>query len=184
MLQTIQQFGWRNGLFSLKTFAAAMLALYVAFRLDLSQPGWSLTTVYIVSQPFAGMVLAKSLYRVLGTLIGAAVSLVFVALFSNAPELFCLALAIWIGLGTAVSIYLRDAPQSYVGMLSGYSAAIIGLPAALAPDTAFDYAVSRCVEIMLGIACGALAHHVVFPQRAGDALRNRRDVGKHGALGE
>jgi uncharacterized membrane protein YccC len=176
MLQIIQQFGWRDGLFSIKTFAAAMLALYIAFRLDLSQPGWSLTTVYIVSQPFAGMVLAKSLYRVLGTLIGAAVSLVFVALFSNAPELFCLALAIWIGLGTFVSIYLRDAPQSYVGMLSGYSAAIIGLPAALAPNTAFDYAVARCLEIMLGIACGALMHHVVFPRRAGDALRKALDA--------
>jgi uncharacterized membrane protein YccC len=180
MMQTIRQFtgqfSWRDGLFSLKTFVAAMLALHIAFRLNLSQPSWCLTTVYIVSQPFAGMVLAKSFYRVLGTLIGAAMSLVFVALFSNSPELFCLALALWIGLGTFVSIYLRDAPQSYVGMLSGYSAAIIGLPAALAPDTAFDFAVARCLEIMLGIACGALMHHVVFPQRAGDALRKALDA--------
>lgn len=166
-----QQFSWRDGLFSVKTFLAAMLALYIAFRLDLSQPSWSVTTVYIVSQPFAGMVLAKSLYRLLGTLVGAAMSLVLVALFSNVPELFCLALAVWIGAGTFVSIYLRDAPQAYVGMLSGYSAAIIGLPAALAPETAFDFAVARCLEIMLGIACGTLMHHVVFPQRAGNALR-------------
>ncbi len=43
-----------DGVFSLKTFVAAMLALYIAFRLDLSQPSWSVTTVYIVSQPFAG----------------------------------------------------------------------------------------------------------------------------------
>ncbi len=176
MLQILRQFRWGDGVFSLKTFVAAMLALYIAFRLDLSQPSWSVTTVYIVSQPFAGMVLAKSLYRVLGTLIGAMMSLVLVALFSNAPELFCLALAIWIGLGTFVTIYLRDAPQAYVGMLSGYSAAIIGLPAALAPDTAFDFAVARCLEITLGIACAALIHHVVFPQRAGDALRRALDA--------
>src|SRR4051812_24800524 len=113
MLQIIRQFRWLDGIFSLKTFVAAMLALYIAFRLDLSQPSWSVTTVYIVSQPFAGMVLAKSLYRVLGTLIGAVMSLIMVALFSNAPELFCLALAIWIGLGTFITIYLRDAPQAY-----------------------------------------------------------------------
>jgi hypothetical protein len=87
MLQIIQQFSWRDGLFSVKTFLAAMLALYIAFRLDLSQPSWSVTTVYIVSQPFAGMVLAKSLYRALGTLVGAAMSLFLVALFSNVPEL-------------------------------------------------------------------------------------------------
>ncbi|WP_315837390.1 FUSC family protein [Bradyrhizobium prioriisuperbiae] len=176
MLQIIRQFRWLDGVFSLKTFVAAMLALYIAFRLDLSQPSWSVTTVYIVSQPFAGMVLAKSLYRVLGTLIGAVMSLLMVALFSNAPELFCLALAIWIGLGTFITIYLRDAPQAYVGMLSGYSAAIIGLPAALAPDTAFDFAVARCLEITLGIACATLIHHVVFPQRAGDALRRALDA--------
>lgn len=170
MLQTFRQASWRDGVFSLKTFTAAMLALFIAFRLDLSEPSWSVTTVYIVSQPFSGMVLAKSLYRMLGTFIGAVMSLVFVALFSNTPELFCLALALWIGLGTFVTIYLRDAPQAYVGMLSGYSAAIIGLAAALAPEQAFDIAVARCLEISLGIACGALMHHVVFPRRAGDAL--------------
>jgi uncharacterized membrane protein YccC len=176
MVRFIQQFTWRSSLFAVKTFTAAMVALFIAFRLDLAQPGWAVTTVYIVSQPFAGMVLAKSLYRVVGTVIGAAVSLVFVALFSNTPELFCLALALWIGAGTAVSIYLRDAPHAYVGMLSGYSAAIIGLPAALAPTTAFDFAVSRCLEIMLGIACGTLMHHVVFPQRAGDSFRKALDA--------
>jgi uncharacterized membrane protein YccC len=64
MLQIVQQFTWRHALSSVKTFVAAMLALYIAFRLNLSQPNWSVTTVYVVSQPFAGMVLAKSLYRI------------------------------------------------------------------------------------------------------------------------
>jgi uncharacterized membrane protein YccC len=171
MLPIFQQFTWRDGLFSLKAFIAAMLALFIAFRLDLSQPSWCITTVYVVSQPLAGMVLAKSLYRVLGTIIGAVMSLIFVALFSNSPELFCLALAIWIGVCTSVAVYLRDAPQAYAGVLAGYSAAIIGLPAALTPNIALDFAIARCLEIMLGIACGTLLHHVVFPRRAGDALR-------------
>lgn len=171
MLQIIQKFTWRDGLFSLKSFVAAMLALFIAFRLNLSAPSWSITTVYVVSQPLAGMVLAKSLYRVLGTVTGALMSLLFVALFSNTPELFCLALAIWIGICTSVSVYLRDAPPAYGGVLAGYSAAIIGLPAALSPTLAFDFAVARCLEITLGIACGTLLHHVVFPRRAGDALR-------------
>lgn len=171
MLQVFQNLTWREAVFSLKSFAAAILALYISLRLNFSQPIWSVTTVYIVSQPLAGMVLSKSVYRVLGTVIGAIASLVFVALFNNSPELFCLALALWIGLGTTITIYLRDAPQAYVGMLSGYSAAIIGLPAALAPDTAFDYAVSRCLEISIGIGCATLMHHLIFPQRAGDALR-------------
>ena len=175
MWQTIRQFSWRNGVFSLKTFVAAMLALYIAMRLNLSQPSWSVTTVYVVSQPLAGMVLAKSLYRILGTLIGAAMSLTLVSLLSNTPELFCLALAAWIGLGAFVTIYLRDEPKAYLGMLSGYSAAVIGLPAALAPDGAFSIAVERCLEITLGIACGTLMHNLVFPQRAGNAMLKALD---------
>jgi Fusaric acid resistance protein family len=66
-----------------------------------------------------------------GTLIGAIMSLVLVELFSNSGELFCVALALWIGGATFVSIYLREAPQAYAGMLAGYSAAIVGLSAAL-----------------------------------------------------
>src|SRR5436190_95167 len=111
MLNAARQFTWRQVSFALKTFVAAMLALYIAFRLNLSQPSWSMTTVYVVSQPFAGMVLAKSLYRILGTLIGVVASLAFVALFANSRELFCLVLALWIGAGTSVTVYLRDAPQ-------------------------------------------------------------------------
>lgn len=171
MIEVLRTLTWREVVFSLKSFAAAMLALFIAFRLDLSEPMWSVTTVYVVSQPLTGMVLSKSIYRVLGTVIGAIASLVFIALFSNSRELFCLALALWMGIGTAITVYLRDAPQAYVGMLSGYSAAIIGLAVALQPESAFDIAVARCLEITLGIVCATLVHHLVFPQRAGDALR-------------
>jgi uncharacterized membrane protein YccC len=171
MMDAVQQLTWREAAFSAKSFAAAMLAIYIAFRLDLSQPMWAVTTVYVVSQPLAGMVLSKSMYRILGTAIGAVASLILVALFSNSPELFCLSLALWMGLGTAVTVYLRDAPEGYVGMLSGYSAALIGLPAALAPESAFDFAIARCLEISLGIVCATLVHHLVLPQRAGDTLR-------------
>jgi uncharacterized membrane protein YccC len=171
MIEVLRTLTWREVVFSLKSFAAAMLALFIAFRLDLSEPMWSVTTVYVVSQPLTGMVLSKSIYRVLGTIIGAIASLVFIALFSNSRELFCLALALWMGIGTSVTVYLRDAPQAYVGMLSGYSAAIIGLAVALEPESAFDIAVARCLEITLGIVCATAVHHLVFPQRAGDALR-------------
>ena len=51
--------------FSLMTFAAAMLALYVAMSIDLQQPYWSMMTVFIVSQPLAAAVRSKALQRLL-----------------------------------------------------------------------------------------------------------------------
>lgn len=164
------QLGWGEAVFSLKTFAAAMLAVLVAFLTPLPQPGWAMLTVYVVSQPLAGMVLSKSLYRALGTVVGSVVALALVALFAQAPEPFLLALALWMGGCTFVAVYLRDAPAAYGAVLSGYSAAIIGLPAALAPGTAFEQAWARCLEITLGIACATLVSRVVAPRTAGRVL--------------
>ncbi|ACD61617.1 FUSC family protein [Xanthomonas oryzae pv. oryzae] len=55
-------------LFSVKTFAALIAALYVALAGNLSRPCWAMATVYIVSQPLLGPTRAKGVYRVLGTL--------------------------------------------------------------------------------------------------------------------
>jgi uncharacterized membrane protein YccC len=162
---------WRDVMFSIKTFGAAALALYIAFALELTQPTWAMLTVFVVSQPIAGMVVAKSLFRVIGTVIGATVALALVAAFAQSPPLFLICLALWIGAGTFTSVLLRDAPAAYGAMLSGYTAAIVGVPAALTPETAFDYAVGRCLEIILGIACATLISHVVFPRTAGEALK-------------
>ncbi len=64
--------GWRVWLFSLKAYLAACIALYVALWIDLPRPYWSVITVYVVSQPFAGTTLSKGLYRLAGTVLGAA----------------------------------------------------------------------------------------------------------------
>jgi hypothetical protein len=50
---------WIAVTFPIKTFVAGLLALYVAFWLALDEPRWALLTVYIVSQPESGLVLAK-----------------------------------------------------------------------------------------------------------------------------
>src|SRR5712691_7727446 len=68
--------GWLNhqtadGLtFAVKTFAASLLALYIAFWAGLDDPRWAFLTVFVVSQPDSGLVLAKGFYRILGTIAG------------------------------------------------------------------------------------------------------------------
>src|SRR6185312_928648 len=87
---------WIPLVFAAKTTASGLLALLVAFTFNLDQPYWALLTVFIVSQPQqSGQVLAKSVYRVIGTLIGATVALLFVALFAQERVLFLGALAFW-----------------------------------------------------------------------------------------
>jgi Fusaric acid resistance protein family len=61
---------WIPWIFAAKMTAAGLLALLVAFTFNLDQPRWALITVLIVAQPQSGLVLAKSFYRIIGTLLG------------------------------------------------------------------------------------------------------------------
>jgi uncharacterized membrane protein YccC len=163
--------GWRDWAFALKTYAAAMLALFLALWIDLPRPYWALGTVYITSQVLSGATRSKALYRVGGTVLGAAMSVVLVPLV-NAPVLLSLAVALWVALCLYVSLLDRT-PASYLPMLAGYTAALIGFPAVDDPGTIFDTAVARAEEISLGIVCASLAATLILPQSAAPLIVER-----------
>ncbi|CAO4166083.1 FUSC family protein [Methylorubrum populi] len=167
--------GWRDWAFSLKTFAAAMLALFLAFWIDLPNPYWALGTVYITSQVLAGATRSKALYRVLGTLLGAVVTVALVPNLVNAPELLTLAIALWVATCLYFSLLDRT-PRSYLMMLGGYTAALIGFPAVGDPGTMFDTAVARAEEITLGILCASLVNTVVLPQSVAPVITARLEL--------
>ncbi|WP_072377273.1 FUSC family protein [Hyphomicrobium sp. NDB2Meth4] len=164
----------RDLLFALKTFSAAIIALYLAMWFDLARPYWALTTVFITSQVLAGATRSKALYRVLGTLLGAAVSVVLVPNLVNSPELLTVAIAAWVA-GCLYLSLLDRTPRSYVPMLAGYTAAIVGFPTVDAPGTIFDVAVSRVEEITLGILCASAVSSIVFPQSVLPIISQRLD---------
>ncbi|NYE22605.1 FUSC family protein [Pigmentiphaga litoralis] len=161
-------------LFSFKNYAAAMLAIFIAMGMGLPRPFWAMLTVFVVAQPLSGAVRSKAVFRLLGTALGAAAAIVMVPPLSNAPELLSLALALWVGACLYLSLLDRT-PRSYVFMLAGYSAALIGFPAVSQPETIFDVGLARVIEISLGIVCGTLVHSLVFPQGLGPVLLKRLD---------
>jgi uncharacterized membrane protein YccC len=61
---------WRDWIFSAKTFAGAMLALWIALRMGLDRPYWAMATAYIVAQPLTGAMRSKAAYRFYGTMLG------------------------------------------------------------------------------------------------------------------
>ncbi|MBV6824954.1 FUSC family protein [Pseudomonas sp. PD9R] len=150
--------------FAIKTLIGGGLALWLALRWGLEQPAWALMTAIIVAQPLSGMVMQKGLARLLGTLVGTIMSVVFMGAFAQTPWLFLLALALWLGLCTASSTLLRSA-WSYSFVLAGYTVAIIALPAISHPLTVFDQAVARCTEICLGIICATASSALLWPMR-------------------
>ncbi|MGA8292055.1 MAG: FUSC family protein, partial [Rhodoplanes sp.] len=149
-------------IFSLKTFAAALLALSIAFWLGLDEPYWALLTVFVVAQVDSGLVLAKSFYRMLGTVAGVLMTVALVFAFAQYGELFIASLAVWIGLCSFAARAARNF-ASYSFQLAGYTVAIVGIPAALNPGGAYPRILARFTEVSLGIACMALVSRLIFP---------------------
>jgi uncharacterized membrane protein YccC len=166
--------GRAEWLFSVRTFAAAVLALYIGLAFDLDRPYWAMASAYIASQPLSGATRSKAVYRFVGTLLGASADVVLVPNLANAPALLSLALALWIGICLYFALLDRT-PRSYVFMLAGYTAAIVGFPSVSAPESIFDTAVARVQEIGLGIGCASLMASVVFPRRVQPVLASRLD---------
>ncbi|CCF69443.1 FUSC family protein [Xanthomonas citri] len=149
-------------LFSAKTFAASIAALYVALAGNLSRPYWAMATVYIVSQPLLGPTRAKGVYRVLGTLLAGVATLVMLPNLVETPLLLSAAMALWLSACLFLAL-LNRGPRGYAFLLAGYTTAFIGFPAVTSPESIFDTVVARSEEIILGTVMAVLFASLLFP---------------------
>ena len=141
--------------FGLRLWASVCLALFLAYWLQLDNPFWAGTSAGIVAQPSLGASLRKANFRLIGTVLGAVMIVLLMALFPQSRVGFILALAIWCGLcGFAATVLQNFA--SYAAALAGYTTVIIAADAISNPNAVFLLAVSRGTEICLGIVCAGV----------------------------
>ena len=154
----------RDWFYGVRTFAASMLALYIAMLMQMPRPYWAMATVYIVSSPFLGPTSSKALYRAIGTFLGAAAAVFFVPMFVQSPYVLVVVIALWTGILLFLSLHLRTA-NSYALMLAGYTLPLIALPVVDNPLAVWDVAEARTEEIFLGIAVAAVVGAMFWPRR-------------------
>lgn len=157
-------------LFVFKGVLAIGLSAWLAMRFDLAKPYEVMVTCAIVLHPNSGMVVAKSFYRVLGTMVGCLAGVLLVAVFVQERTLLLLGMALWVGLCAGGASLFRNF-KSYGFVLAGYTAAIVMLPALQQPQLLFQSAVMRFSEVMLGILVATFVCEAIAPQRLGPALR-------------
>jgi uncharacterized membrane protein YccC len=158
-------------LFVFKVLLSVYLAGMIAMRLGLASPSTAMITVFVVMHRQSGMVLAKAFYRALGTIVGSIAAVTMVALFPQQPLPFLLVLSLWVGLCAGGALMFRNF-RSYGFVLSGYTVAIIALPAINTPTLVFDLAVARLTEVLLGLLVITVVFDVVFPVRLRASLRS------------
>src|ERR1700747_3396969 len=105
-------------LFGVRLWASVCLALFVAFWLKLDTPFWAGASAAIVCQPQLGASLRKGWFRMIGTVIGAAMSVVLVACFPQDRILCIGCLTAWAAACAFAATLLRN--------FASYSAALAG----------------------------------------------------------
>jgi uncharacterized membrane protein YccC len=146
-------------LFGLRMWASVCLALWVAFKLELSEPSWAGTTAALVCQPVLGASLRKSSFRMIGTVVGA-VAIVVIAAYSRQDRVgFLVSLALWCA-GCAYVATLLTNFAAYAAALAGYTAAILAIdvlgPVGATGGSVVMFAIYRSIEICVGIVCAGV----------------------------
>ncbi|MFC5431575.1 FUSC family protein [Paraburkholderia denitrificans] len=153
----------------LKTVTAVLLAMGIAMLLDLPQPRIAMTTVFVLMQPLSGMVFAKSVYRIVGTVVGMIAAVVLGSVFVQQPELYIVGMTLWVAACTAAAMRNRHF-RWYGFVLAGYTAALIGIPVVMQPNGLFLAALGRGAEVAVGILCSGMVSAVIVPRQTGSLL--------------
>ena len=140
--------GWLG--FCTRTWIALVLALASAFWLELDSPSSAAVCAAIVAQPTRGQSLSKAIYRMGGTVIGAAVALLLMGLFPQDRFMLLGGVGLWVAICTTFSTMTRDF-RAYAAVLSGYTVSIVALAVIDNPNGAFESAASRVAVIAIGV---------------------------------
>jgi len=147
-----------------------MLALYVAYSLNLERPYWAMTTVYVVSQPFTGAIRSKGVFRLGGTITGAAAGVSLYSIFGGSDLAMMIGLVLWLYICGYFAMSDRS-PRNYFFLLGGLTALLVGWPgSSMSSGPIFENALARIQEIGLGILCAVFIDSVFFPRRIGPAI--------------
>lgn len=165
--------------FALRVWLAMLLALYVAFWLELESPSSAALTVAVLALPTRGQGMEKAGYRLLATIIGVIASIAIAGMFSQTDGLLLAVLGIWIGLCTYVA-GMHDGNRAYAAALCCITVALIAVEQIDTPLQVFPTGVGRGAAIGIGVLAvafvnevlGAPSYHPVLASRI-EALHRR-----------
>lgn len=169
--------------FTLRTAAAACLALLAAWLAGLEHPQWSAMTVWAASLPLRGHLLEKSLFRALGTVIGSVLGMGLLLASSGRPEVIVAGLALWIGLCVGAGNIVRGF-ASYGVMLAGYSAAMVTLLHSAQSADPLAVGIDRMLTVLLGLLVALVVGWIFAARDAGDDTAARVQALSRRILGD
>ena len=157
--------------YAFKTALAAVIAVGLAMLFRWDRPYWSGISVLVVMLPYVGASIEKSLFRLVGTWLGALAGVIMTAVFAQSPFLFTVSLAVVMVIG----IYLA---RSNYGVIMGVGTmAIIVFSGLQDPHRVWHFACFRSAEVSLGVVVALFMQFSLWPRKAGtDLLESPREI--------
>jgi len=140
-------------LHAMKTGLAGVVALFIAQALRLQYPEWAPFTVMVLMMvhPHPGSIALKSLFRFVGTLVGASLAVWLVSDYLSSPVLFLSLTFLVMCLASYKVGQLSSAMVPYAYFLTGVTLIVVESSAINQPDKTWFIALSRTEETFVGI---------------------------------
>jgi len=141
---------------------SAWVAFAIATLVHVQNAYWAAMPVWVVAQPVRGVLVERALLRVLGTLLGAAAGFAILHVPVHPYAQFAL-LGLWVALHGGLTHVLRGV-HGYGALLAGITAAIVVIPAVLAPGASPDLARARVVCTLIGVLVATVIAGLTTPR--------------------
>jgi hypothetical protein len=170
MTQTSMLFATPRFRHAFRVALATIIAYWLALSFDWPNPKWAALAVAVVSLPSTAESLKKGWQRLMGTLVGAVVTLVIVSLFPQDRWTFLFCVSAWLSFCT---YKMGDPRESYFWYVSGFVVAIVATNVGSDLRDAFEIAVIRSLETGLGVAVYSVVALLLWPDK--EAKGNQPD---------
>jgi uncharacterized membrane protein YccC len=150
--------------YGLKFGLAGILAVFISLWAHLNNPGWALFTVFVLMvAQYVGAIAEKSIFRLLGTVVGGVAGYLITGAFEQDPLIFLTLLALVVGTSTAM---FGQSRYPYAFLLCGMTALVVAGNGMENPDNSWTFMLWRIEEIVVGIVVTMVVQSVIWPRYA------------------
>jgi len=150
--------------YGIKFGLAGMLAVFVALVIRLPEPTWALFTVFVLMiAQYVGAIAEKSVFRIIGTIVGGVLGYLLTASAEQNPVLFLLATGLIVAFTTAMFGQNR---YPYAFLLCGLTIAVVTSNGLANPDQSWTFMLWRAEEVIVGILAVVLVQSLLWPRYA------------------
>ncbi len=155
---------WGAAALGLQMTVAGLVAYYFALALRLEYPAWSIfTVVMLLLAQYVGAIHEKSVFRMIGTIVGGGLAYLATGAWQQSPVLYLAAAFVMVTFTVAM---FGQSRAPYAFFLTGLTYVVICANSQTTPDYSWAYALARIEEVLLGVVVSMVVQSTIFPRLA------------------